>query len=148
MHRFLGNNNDGYSLIESLFQLLIFVAFVHLFVLFFYWKEPIERQYTDMTNTTWEIFAVDLQAALIDVEGISVNGGGRGISFYTSRGRIDIAQQNTMIRKTIDGLGHVPFLTNVYSAYFTLENETLNIDVTMLDGTRKERDFAIGLIDK
>ena len=113
MHLLLAfDNNDGYSLIASLFQLLIFVAFIYLFVLFFVWKEPIERQFTDMTNTTWELFVVDLQAALIDVEGISVNDGRRGISYVTSRGRINIAQQNTMIRKTIDGLGHVPFLTN------------------------------------
>lgn len=142
------DNNQGYSLIESLFQLIIFAAFVQLFVLFFYWKEPIEREYTDMTNSSWELFSVDLQAALTDVERISVNGGGRGIGFFTNRGRIDIEQRNTVIRKAIDGLGHIPLLTEVYSAYFTLEDETLHIDVTMLDGTRKERDFAVGLNSK
>ena len=85
MHRLqMKGNNQGYSLIESLFQLMIFAAFTQLFVLFFLWKEPIERQYTDMTNASWELFAVDLQAALIDIDEISVNNTENGIVFFTS----------------------------------------------------------------
>ena len=52
----------------------------------------------------------------------NVHLGGRGIRFVTDRGRIDIEQRNTMIRKAIDGQGHIPFLTNVYSVYFILND--------------------------
>lgn len=134
----------GYTFIESLFQLIVFVTFAHLFVLFFLWKAPIEQQYTNMSDGAWELFALDLQASIVDVKEFNVHLGGRGIRFVTDRGRIDVEQSNTMIRKAIDGLGHVPFLTNVHSVYFTLNGPVVSVTVTMLDGTRKERDFAIG----
>ena len=138
----------GYTFIESLFQLIVFVIFAQLFILFFLWKAPIEQQYTNMTNGAWELFAVDFQASIVDVREFNVHQGGRGIRFVTDRGRIDIEQRNTMIRKAIDGQGHIPFLTNVHSVYFTLNEPILSVTVTMLDGTRKERDFAIGFISK
>ena len=58
------SNDRGYTLIESLFQLVLFALFVQLFLLFFYWKAPIERQYTNMSSGAWELFAVDLQDVL------------------------------------------------------------------------------------
>ncbi|WP_172369248.1 competence type IV pilus minor pilin ComGF [Sporosarcina jiandibaonis] len=134
----------GFTFIESLFQLIIFVAFAHLFVLFFLWKSPIEEQYANMSDGAWELFAVDFQASIVDVKEFNVHVGGHGISFVTDRGRIDIEQRNAMIRKAIDGQGHIPFLTNVQSAYFMLNGPVVTVTVTMLDGTRKERDFAVG----
>ena len=38
-------DEQGYTFIESLFQLIILAIFVQLFLLFFLWKAPIERQY-------------------------------------------------------------------------------------------------------
>lgn len=144
MHRILLMNNKGYTLIESLFQLVIFVIFVQLFLLFFYWKTPIERQYSDKSSIAWEMFVVDLQDELANVQTLTIQDGTTGIQFKTSRGQIRIEQRNTVIRKSVDGQGHIPFLTNVSVVKFTLEGTTLFADATMLDGTRKERDFEIG----
>ncbi|MBO1915310.1 hypothetical protein J4G37_62090, partial [Microvirga sp. 3-52] len=59
---------EGYTFIESLFQLIVFVTFAHLFVLFLLWKAPIEQHYTNMSDGAWELFALDLQASIIDVK--------------------------------------------------------------------------------
>lgn len=142
------NDNRGYTLIESLLQLVLFVVFVHLFILFIFWKEPIERQFANMSDTAWEMFAVDLQDSIADVEEFKVHEGGRGIQFLTGRGRIDIEYRSGVIRKLVDGLGHVPFLTGVYTIRFTFDGMVLFVDATMLDGTRKERTFAVGLNPK
>lgn len=145
MHPFLRlSDNRGYTLIESLFQLIIFGVFVHLVILFIFWKDPIERQYANRSDMAWEIFTVDLQGAIINVEEFNVHEGGRGIQFLTERGRIDIEYRNQVIRKRIDGLGHIPFLTEVYTALFSYDGMRLSVDVTMLDGTRRERVFAVG----
>lgn len=138
------SNDRGYTLIESLFQLVLFALFVQLFLLFFYWKAPIERQYTDMSSVAWEMFAVDLQDELVIIQSLDVHSNARGIAFNTSRGRINIEQNNTVIRKSIDGRGHIPFLTGVTSVNFSLNGTTLLVDATLLDGTRKERDFEVG----
>lgn len=149
MHRFLSINNDrGFTLIESIFQLVIFVAFIHLVMLFIFWKEPIERQYGEMSDTAWEMFAVDLQDSIANVEEFNVHEDGRGIQFITGRGRIDIEYRKGVIRKKIDGLGHIPFLTGVYTSQFSFDGMRLSVDVTMLDGTRRERTFAVGLNPK
>ena len=138
----------GYTFIESLFQLIVFVTFAHLFIVFFLWKAPIEQQYTNMSDGAWELFAVDFQASIVDVNEFNVHQGGRGIQFVTDRGRIDIEQRNNVIRKAIDGQGHIPFLTNVHAVYFTLNDPIVSVTVTMLDGARKERDSAIGFSSK
>lgn len=101
-----------------------------------------------MSNTGWDMFVVDFQNSLSNVYDFKVHKDRRGIYVLTDRGQIDIEHRNAVIRKRVDGLGHSPFLTNVYSAYFTLEGMTVYVDVTMLDGSRKERSFAIGLNTK
>lgn len=135
----------GYTFIESLFQLIILAILVQLFLLFFLWKAPIENQYTKMAATDWELFAVDMQRLLTDVQQIQVYPTGRGITFSNKRGIIDVEQGAGVIRKKVYGQGHVPVLTNVRSVIFYLDGSTLFADVTLLDGSRKERGFAIGL---
>lgn len=139
-------NEKGYTLLESLLHLVMFTAFVHLFILFFFWKMPIESHYSSMSNTAWEMFVVDMQAALIEVTEFTIYADNRGVQFKNKRGLIDIEQNNNVIRKKVDGLGHVPFLTDIYSAKFKSEYGNLVVDVTMRDGTRKERDFVVGVI--
>lgn len=136
--------DGGFTLLESIVQVMIFALFAQLFLLFFYWKGPIERQYTDHSSIAWEMFAADFQDELTALHAIEVHSNGNGIRFKTDRGLIAIEQRNQVIRKSIDGLGHVPFLTDISSAQFTLNHPTLVVQVVMQDGTRKERDFTIG----
>lgn len=135
----------GYTFVESLFQLIILAIFVQLFLLFFLWKAPIEQQYADMSAIDWELFAVDMQQLLSDVQQISIYPTGRGVTLLNERGVIDIDQGTGVIRKRVYSLGHVPLLTNVYSVLFSLDGSTLYAEVTLLDGTQKERGFVIGL---
>lgn len=138
-------DEQGYTFIESPFQLIILAVFVQLFLLFFLWKGPIEQQYADMSAQDWELFAVDMQQLLSDVQQISIYPTGRGITFTNERGVIDIDQGTGVIRKRVYGVGHVPLLTNVYTALFSLDGSTLYADVTLLDGTQRKRGFVIGL---
>lgn len=144
MHHLLSGNR-GYTLIDSLFQLIIFIIFAHLIVLFFLWKAPIDRQYGNLSTSEWELFAANLQKELAHVSQFNINTDQKGFMIETPRGRINFDQGNGVIRKRVDGQGHVPFLTKVSTATFTQSSTALFVEVTLLDGTRKERDFAIGL---
>lgn len=137
-------DESGYSLLEALFQLLIMGIFLHFFVLFFYWKLPIERQLQDYYATEWELFAIDLQALLIDVDDFNVHLGNRAITFTNERGKIEVGQSNYVIRKSINKTGYIPLFTNISSVVFNHEGYELNVEVTMLDGRKRERRFAIG----
>jgi len=145
MHKVLRNRNElGYSFLEALFQLMIMGIFLQFVVLFFYWKTPIERQLQDYYSTEWELFAIDLQALLVNVEDFNVLMGDRAISFTNERGKIEVGQNNYVIRKLTYSTGHIPLFTNVSSVVFTQYGHELNVEVTMLDGRKRERRFAIG----
>lgn len=137
-------NESGYSLLEAMFQLMLMAIFLHFVVLFFYWKLPIERQLHDYYATEWELFAIDLQALLVDVEDFNVHIGDRAISFTNERGKIEVGQSNYVIRKLTYTTGYIPLFTNASRVIFTHEGHELNVEVTMLDGKIRERRFAIG----
>ncbi|MCG7345146.1 ComGF family competence protein [Sporosarcina sp. ACRSL] len=146
MHRVLKSPNElGYSLLEALFHLLLMGIFLHFVILIFYWKLPIERQLEDYYATEWELFAIELQALLADVEDFHVLMGDRAISFTNDRGKVEIGQNNFVIRKLVNTKGYIPLYTNVSTVIFKHEGHELKVFVTMLDGTKRERRFAIGI---
>ena len=134
----------GYTLLESIFQLLIMAAFIHLFVLFFLWKGPIEQQYSDYSSTEWELFSADLQQLLADVSEIRLMSNGKAIRLRRNQETIDIEQSGTVIRKRVGGDGHVPLFTGIHSATYTFDGKALTAFVTMQDGSVKVRGFAVG----
>ncbi|KAA0966051.1 hypothetical protein FQ087_07310 [Sporosarcina sp. ANT_H38] len=141
-------DEHGYTFLESIFQLIIMTVFIHLFILFFFWKGPIEQQYTDYSSTEWELFSADLQHLLSDVSEIRVVNNGRTIRLKNNRGLIDIEQSGTVIRKRVDITGHIPLVTEVKMVTFTFDGLTVTAYVTMLNDTVKVRSFAVGFYPK
>lgn len=139
-------NNQGYTLVESLFQFIIFMILTHLVVLFFLWKAPIEKQYKESSSGEWELFSLELQELLEEVEFISETKQQTAVAFQTERGVITIESYGSLIRKLVDGAGHVPLLTNVKTATFEVEEYELTAAFEMLDGTKRVRTFAVGYI--
>lgn len=144
------NNVDerGYTLLESIFQLLIMTAFIHLVLMFFFWKGSLEQQYADYTSTQWELFSAELQQLLAEVSEIQLLNADKVVHFRNNHGSVDIEQNGNVIRKRVTGDGHVPLFTDVRSVAFTLDSMTLTVLVTMLDGSVKVRGFAVGLYTK
>ncbi len=146
MHQVMRYRNEaGYTLFEALFQMLIMSILLQFVILFFFWKAPIERQLEDYFETEWELFAIDLQKLLVNVEDFNVRIGNSTISFMNERGEVEIGQSNSVIRKRINASGHIPLFTNVSSVQFSHEGFELNVEVIMLDGTKRERRFVIGI---
>ncbi|WP_158233740.1 competence type IV pilus minor pilin ComGF [Sporosarcina sp. P3] len=137
-------NEKGYSLVESIVHLLIFMMLIQFAVLFFYWQAPTEKVYQGDLLGEWELFSLELQELLEEVSVVEEVKPTR-ITFHTERGIITIQQYNKMLRKVVDGTGHVPLLMNVNSSTFTVKDSELKLTVEMQDGMRKERTFAIGL---
>ncbi|WP_339250529.1 ComGF family competence protein [Sporosarcina sp. FSL W8-0480] len=147
MHKLL-KDEKGFTFLESIFHLVIAAIFLQFVILFFYWKAPIERQLEDYFATEWELFAIDLQELLLEVDELTLSLGNRGISFTNDRGRIQVGQVETVIRKTTHEKGYIPLFTNVAKTAFIVEDYELLLKVTMLDGSVRERRFAIGSYSK
>lgn len=145
MHRLqLMKREEGYTLFEAILQVVIFALFAQLFVLFFYWKGPIEQRYKNRSTIAWEMFALDLQEEIRSTYSIEIIRGGEGIRLQTNQGIIAIEEKNKVIRKSVGGLGHVPFITEVDRTNFTLDGAVLHVEVVMEDGSEMERDFIVG----
>ncbi|PIC84784.1 hypothetical protein CSV73_02505 [Sporosarcina sp. P1] len=137
-------NEKGYSLVESIIHLLIFMMLIQLTVLFFYWKAPVDNVYHGDLLGEWELFSLELQELLEKVTVVE-EVKSTLITFHTQKGSITIQQYDKMLRKVVNGTGHVPLLMNVKSSKFTVKDSELKLAVEMKDGMRKERTFAIGL---
>lgn len=144
MYRTRLKNEAGYTLLEAILQIMVFALFAQLFLVFFYWKAPIDRQYKNASTVAWEMFAADFQDEIVDLQSIEVIRSGQGIRFEKERGMIIIELGNRVIRKRVDGLGHVPLITEIVHANFKLNEPILHVEVLMEDGTELERDFIIG----
>ncbi|WP_158333721.1 competence type IV pilus minor pilin ComGF [Bacillus sp. OxB-1] len=139
-----GMDEQGYTFLESIFHLLITIAFLQLFLLFFVWKAPIERQFSDHSATEWELFAIDLQRLLTNVSTLEIADANK-LSLRIDRSTYHVSQSGNVIRWQKAGEGHVPILTNVRSVNFTVDGSMITAHVTMLDGLVRERGFAVGL---
>ncbi|GKV64597.1 MULTISPECIES: competence type IV pilus minor pilin ComGF [unclassified Sporosarcina] len=137
-------NEKGFSLLESLIQLLIFSILVQLAVLFFYWKAPVQSSYQEDFLGEWELFSLELQQLLQEVEYV-MEPTDRSISFKSEKGLVTIQVYQQLIRKVVTGKGHVPLLTRVKSCTFSVDGNLLHVAVERVDGMKKERTFAIGL---
>ena len=136
---------SGYTLLDSLFQLIIAFTFLHLLVLFFYWKQTIEQHYGTASSAEWELFTAELQTSLAQVESISLSADGQALMYVNERGVQTISRSGTVIRRTVDFQGHIPLYTNIRSLQFNLEEEMVRLTLITLDEKIKERRFAIGL---
>lgn len=137
-------NDRGYTFMESIFQLLVLIVFVHFLLLFFSWKGAIEEQYEDYSTREWELFAAELQQMLAEVSEIRLPLRS-SMQFKNERGSITIEQSGAVIRKRVGGEGHVPLLTNVRSVSFTFDGVEMTVAVTFVDHSVKRRGFVVGL---
>ncbi|WP_194841610.1 competence type IV pilus minor pilin ComGF [Sporosarcina obsidiansis] len=137
-------NERGFSLLESIIHLMIFSILIQLTILFFYWKAPIQTSYQSDFLGEWELFSLELQQLLEEVEWVS-EPTSNSVSFRTEKGTVTIQVYQQLIRKVVNGQGHVPLLMDVKFCSFSVDGNRLQVAVEKLDGTKKERTFAIGL---
>lgn len=141
------HDESGYTLLESLFQLVIAAAFLQLIVLFLLFKESAHHQLTDTQTTEWELFMVDLQMDLLKVQGIDVNDQGSILTVFMKDEKEDKEYSSIggVVRRRVGNQGHVPLLTHVRTLHFTDEGPLLAVSVTLQDGTERLRRVAVGV---
>ena len=144
------NRQEGFTLLESLFQLLIAAAFLHLVVLFLFFKDSVHERMANSDLIEWELFMVDLQQDLAAVESMTFNRNGTQVAIIPTGGgrHIEYRSVNGVIVRRMDQQGHVPLLTSVDSAVFTPHKEELSVAVVLSDGTERTRRVAVGMGEK
>lgn len=152
------NNNDGYTFIESLFQMIVYVFFAQLFLLLILWTASFEGTALAKEHTEWELFINDLNTIISKGNNVEILGNGEGIRVFQPKeivdtenvedtmDVVDIVKYNEMIRKRINGVGHEPMLMETRKVKFFVNYDKLIVQVEFFTGLKKEREIYVPIL--
>ncbi|KOS68076.1 hypothetical protein AEA09_05580 [Lysinibacillus contaminans] len=141
-------NEKGYTLLEALFQVVVFMIFSHIFVLIMLWVTEMKSTVMAIEQTKWELFVYDVNMYFVDVTSFEVNEVNSKITFQTPNGLYSMERYQNIIRKKVDNLGHEPLLIGIKTCQFYYEDEELTIVVEFPNGIKKERTYYVPIIEK
>lgn len=139
-------NTNGYTLLESLFQLTVLIITAHLIVLILtiYFQSFNLKKVRDQLE--WELFVSDLNIYFERAHSVNVDRLGKTIEYRdpmeSNNTYIIQARDKHIVRATLDG-GHEIVLPYVTYSKFTLKNGILHVYVIMKSGQIRERSFVV-----
>ncbi|WP_054768298.1 competence type IV pilus minor pilin ComGF [Lysinibacillus parviboronicapiens] len=140
-------NEKGYTLLESLLQVVVFVLISHLFIVIMLWYAEMKTTILTDEQTKWELFVYDLNMYLVDVSSFTMRDDQKRITFQVSNSLHHIDCYNNIIRNQVNG-GHVPLLIGLRSCQFQFKNNELTVAVEFSSGLQKERTYYVPIIEK
>lgn len=140
-------NEKGYTLIEAMFQLVVFVLISHFFVLIILWFAEMKSTMLTDEQTKWELFVSDLNLSLKDISTFSIREDQKRMTFQTANTLHHIDCYSNIIREQVKG-GHVPMLIGINKCRFSYSENKLTVAVEMASGIQKERTFYVPIIEK
>lgn len=142
-------NEAGYTLIEALFHLTTVSLFIFMSTIFFQWYEKTNNQVTNINDLKWRQFSLDFQREIRRVSpDFSISYPGKNFDFHNGEDRISIHFINGVIRKQINGSGHIPLLTDVKQRNIQYKNGVIQFSVVFNDGLEREGEFILGVYEE
>ncbi|MGX7030222.1 competence type IV pilus minor pilin ComGF [Vagococcus zengguangii] len=129
------DNYQGFTLIESLYTLLVLAFILSFFQPFIRYLALYQEQSANQAEMAWQIFTDQLEEELLTGKLVACSE--TTIDYRNSEDSYFIIEKyNYQIRKKTVTTGHQPLLLNVASWHVTQRNsQQLYIEVTFLDGT-------------
>ena len=140
-------NERGYTLVEALFQLVVFVLVSHLVVFIMLWFAEMKTTVLSDGQSKWELFAYDLNMYIEDISSFTIRKDQKRITFQAADTIHNIDCYSNIIRDQVKG-GHVPMLIGVSKCQFKYEKNMLTVAVEFPSGIQKERTFYVPVIKK
>lgn len=136
-------NERGYTLVEAIFQLAVFILFSELFVLIILWTVQFQSTTFSKEQTEWELFVNDVFGYLAQGNNIEVINTGQGIRIIENDRTVDIERYYGIVRKQVNEVGHEAMLVDIEAVRFTMQDSKLLLQVDFLNGLQKEREFYV-----
>lgn len=140
--------NKGYTLLESLVQLLVLILFSQL--LFFYseWMKDLDELYLTREHEEWELFSLDVENYFHEIQSIEELSNYNGIRLTKDGVEYDIELSGDLIRKQKNRLGHEPMLLHIQRGRFEIKDSKIVVWVQFKNGVIKERLYEVLLLPK
>jgi competence protein ComGF len=130
--RLVFRNGNGFTLVEALIALTVFMTCAASFPLLYDAAYRVVETSKSEKNTEWEIFIVQLRNELHQSSNWYVSAG--KLNYGVNGSITSISQYEDKLRRQINGEGHEVMLQNVKKAAFALEGGKLYIHVTFQNG--------------
>lgn len=134
----------GYTLVESILQLVILLLMVQCMVLLFYWKISIDNHIGTQTFRQFELFSIELQQILESVEKIEIQNGRRRLQVQNELKYLIVEQSGTVIRQRSDKGGHIPLFVDIRDMQLMIDGQQLHVEIITTQGQELKRTFVIG----
>ncbi|MDQ0213855.1 competence protein ComGF [Oikeobacillus pervagus] len=132
-------NNNGFTFIESLLVLSIFLGVTSLFPLVYQSFYEAEHHFHPLKKTEWELFLIQLRKELHTSQSWSSHNG--RLSYFNGDREIWIEKYQTSLRRRVDRKGHEIILQNVQEIHFSWHNNVLQLEVIFLNGDQEVAKF-------
>lgn len=133
-------NNSGFTLVEALIALTVFIACTASFPLLYDAVYKMRELTKTEENVEWELFAIQLRNELHMADNWQISGG--KLYFTNGEELISINQYQDKLRRQIEGKGHEVMLQNVKMAYFAFEGGKLYLHVLFQNGEQEGASFS------
>ena len=141
MRRINRLDENGFSFITSIFDLLVLLTMLPLIVLFYSFAVSFTED-LDPHQTEWQLFAIDLQSYVNNSDSLEIIDGGSGIRVVQMGEEFDIELYTDMIRKQKARKGHEVMLTRVRLCHFSLTGNTLKVRTEFTTGSLEEAEYV------
>ena len=142
-HSLKMSSESGYTFVNAVLQMSIFLLFSQLFLLTVHYVYRTEERLTDVTDMEWAIFVHQVDSFLAKVDSIVLQDEPAGIRYTMSGEEYDIEYYPNMVRKQKNKVGHEPLLMNVENLAVSMSERSLTLQVRFKNGSEKEHTIYV-----
>lgn len=136
------SNQLGYTLLEGILHLAVFMLFAQVLVATMWWLTNTEASVTDSTEIEWALFIQYVDSYLTEVDSVEIENL-NNLTIRNDKTTYKVGLYKNLVRKQKNGDGHEQMLVNVESLFVTMEDKLLQIKVNFLNGIEKEHAFYV-----
>lgn len=131
----------GFTLLNTLLELMALMIFLPLIVLFFGFMVHFSAE-TDSQIAEWHLFTADFQSYLVDVDSVEIINNGGGVRIVRQAEEFDIEMYDQFLRKQRFRQGHEIMLTDVRNCRFAIAGTSLVVRAELSNGTVEEAEYV------
>ncbi|WP_198508040.1 competence type IV pilus minor pilin ComGF [Bacillus sp. FJAT-42315] len=136
---FVFSSNKGFTLVESLLILMVFMMLAALFPMIYGTVYHVNEQLEPGRKSEWELFVIQLRKEMYNAQ--SWTPANDKLFYHQAGQKISIEQYQQSVRRRINGMGHEIMLKEVESIQFYWANETLCAKVVFTNGEEEQAQF-------
>ncbi|MGG5255071.1 competence type IV pilus minor pilin ComGF [Neobacillus sp. SM06] len=126
-------NNQGFTLIETLFALSVFATIVYFVLPLFQIMLPTRDLNRHLQEMEWDVFSNQIKREIHSTSN-AVTPNETTVIFTSEAGSVTYEKYNQTLRRQVNGTGHEILLQNVAAVSFRPVKNAIEITVTDLTG--------------